>query len=274
MRPVRDLGLCHLQAIAHVVERLRQFAHFIVRVHRNLVAQVAAGHVLGAGFQFAQRIANHDPDEQAAQEDHGDQGHAGRGKHLAALLRQALVDLGQRQIGIEHTQDLDAGWMRMASCIGTRRLVLDGGDNAEHAASIGPIHPEAVGAIEARQRLRFRVAAVAGFGALIDGVAHLGRRRGVADHALRIHDANPHHARLVGHVQHHFVQADAVVVQHVMRSAAAQDFALLLGADQSRVFQMFALVLNAEVAEQPEDDDHDHEDRDHQFCADASSQAL
>ena len=46
---------------------------------------------------------------------------------------------------------------------------------------------------------------------------------------------------LVGHVQHHFVQAGAIVVQHVMRSAAAQHFALLLGADQRRGFQMLAM---------------------------------
>ncbi len=102
---------------------------------------------------------------------------------------------------------------------------------------------------------------VAGLSALVDRRAHFRRGSGITDFSLRIHDAHPHHTRLIRHVQHHLVEADAVVVEHVARGAAAQHFTLLFGADQGGVFQMFPLALNAEVAEKAEDDDQHEENQ-------------
>ena len=116
------------------------------------------------------------------------------------------------------------------------------------------------------------MAAVASLGGLIDRHSHLRRRGGITDLSLRAHDAHPHHTRLVRHVQHHLVKTDAVIVQHVARGAAAQDLALLFRADQSGIFQMLTLILNAEVAEKSENDDQDKEDADHQLCTDTAPQ--
>src|SRR5690348_5963254 len=59
-----------------------------------------------------------------------------------------------------------------------------------------------------------------------------------------------------------------------MRSAAAQHFALPLGAEQRRILQVLAMNADAEVAQQSENDDQDEEYRSHQFPADASSQPM
>ena len=66
---------------------------------------------------------------------------------------------------------------------------------------------------------------VTSLSALIDHGPDFRRLSGITDLAGGIHDANAHHARLVGHVQHHFVKTVAIVVEHVVRSAAAQNLA-------------------------------------------------
>ena len=81
-------------------------------------------------------------------------------------MRQALVDFGQREVGIEHAQDLLICGMRVAGGIGAGRLVLDGGDDAQHPRAIGAIDTEAVGTIQPRQRLGLLMASIAGLGAL------------------------------------------------------------------------------------------------------------
>ena len=83
---------------------------------------------------------------------------------------------------------------------------------------------------------------------------------GVADDALGVHDAHPHDAGLVGHVDHHFVEAVAVILEHVVRGAAAQHLALLLGADEGGGFQVLLVQPDAEVTQQREH--HQHSDKD------------
>ena len=83
----------------------------------------------------------------------------------------------QREIGVEHAENLHAGGMRMAGGVGARGLVLDGSDHAQHARVVGAIDAEAVGTLQKRERLGLLVTAVAGLGILVDGAAHLGRQR-------------------------------------------------------------------------------------------------
>ena len=162
----------------------------------------------------------------------------------------------------------------MTSGIRTSGLILDRSNDAKNTFASGPIHSKAIRTIETGQRFGSFMAAVTRLPCFIDQRSHFGRRRRIADLPLRIHDSYPYHAGLVGHVQHHFVKANAVVVQHVMRGAAAQNFALLLGRNQRCVFQMFSLILNAEIAEQSEDDDQDEKNTDHQLDAYAARQAV
>ena len=46
--PCRNFGLRQLQSAAHLIERLRQVANFIIRVHWNVEAEFAFGDPLGA----------------------------------------------------------------------------------------------------------------------------------------------------------------------------------------------------------------------------------
>ena len=115
---------------------------------------------------------------------------------------------------------------------------------------LGLVHAKTVGALEQCRGFDCSWHAVTSLSIFVYASAHFVRRGRVADDALRIHDADPHHARLVGHVDHHFVQAGAVVLQHVMRGAATQHLALLLGADQGSRFQVLAVQPDAEIIQE------------------------
>ena len=102
---------------------------------------------------------------------------AGVGQHGAALLRQADVDFLQREVGVEHAENLHAGGMSMTGGVGTGGLIFDRSDDAEHARMVVAINAEAVGALEQGERLGLLVTSVAGFGILIDGAPDLRGQR-------------------------------------------------------------------------------------------------
>src|SRR5271169_6154630 len=107
--------------------------------------------------------------------------------------------------------------MRVTFGVGAARLILDGSDNSQHTmpAAIA-INAKAVGAIQARQRLRLRVTSIAGLGCLIENMADFFRIGGVTDSPLLVKDGELDHARLVRHGLDRVVESLAVVAQHVV----------------------------------------------------------
>ena len=136
------------------------------------------------------------------------------------------------------------------------------------------INAKAVGTIQARQRLRLVVAAVAGLGRLVENVADFLGIGGVADPPLLVKDAHLDHAGLVGHGLNGVVESLAIVAQHVVGGAALDHVADPLGAGQGGGFQMLAMQSDIQVSEKSEDDDHDRQQRTDQLRTDAVSQPL
>ena len=99
------------------------------------------------------------------------------------------------QVRVEHAQNLLAGGMCVTLSIGALRLILDGADDGEHTLSLGPVDAEPIGAIQTGQGLLVSMAAIAGFGILIDDTVSFRRICGITDLTLPVEDANPNHAR-------------------------------------------------------------------------------
>src|ERR1700739_2691746 len=111
--------------------------------------------------------------------------------------------------------------MRMAGCIRACRLVLDGSNNPQHAGPVRiAVDPEPVGTIQPRQRLGLGMAAVTGFGALIDNMILLQRIGGGSDPSVLVEYADPLHAWLRGYGQDGVVHPLPIVAQHVIGGAA------------------------------------------------------
>src|SRR5450755_3616584 len=101
--------------------------------------------------------------------------------------------------------------MRMAFCIRATGPIFDGCDNAEYALAAGiAVNAEAVGTIQARQRLGLIVTAVAGLSFFIENVAYFRRVGGVADPALLVKDAHLDHARFIRDALDRVVKTGAV----------------------------------------------------------------
>src|SRR5208337_5093337 len=97
------------------------------------------------------------------------------------------VRFGERKICVQNAQNLLAGRVRVAVGVGTTGLILDGSDNSEHTLSVSAaINAKAVGAIQARQRLRLVMAAIAGLRLLVEHMADFGRIGGVANPSLLV----------------------------------------------------------------------------------------
>src|SRR5579864_4038724 len=126
--------------------------------------------------------------------------------------------------------------MRVAGSIRARGLILDGSNDTEYA---GPpavaVDAKAVGTVEPRQRLRLRMARIAGLTFFVDDMIEFRCVRGVGDPAFLIEDANLYHAGLAGHGLDRVVEAFAVVAQHVLGGAARDDVADSLSAEQSHL---------------------------------------
>src|ERR1035438_8748039 len=109
--------------------------------------------------------------------------------------------------------------MRVTLGVGATGLIFDGGDDSQHTLPATAINTKAVGAIQARQRLRLSVTAVAGLGRLVEDVADLRWIGGVADPPLLVKDADLDHAGLVLHGVNGVVESLAIVAQHVVGGA-------------------------------------------------------
>src|SRR5271165_4881222 len=148
--PGGDLSLRQLQAAAHGVERFSEVADLIVGLNGNLKAEFALGDALGSSLEGTKRVADDHPNEEAAEKYDEQQRHSRVSQHGITFVGEAGIDLVKRKIGVEHSQDLYAGGMRMAGGVGAGWLVLDRSDDSEHSRAVGAIHAETVGALEAR----------------------------------------------------------------------------------------------------------------------------
>src|SRR5580704_2216949 len=147
--------------------------------------------------------------------------------------------------------------MRMAFSIRAARLIFDRGDNSEYPVPAAvAINAKAVGAIQAGQRLRLSVAAIAGLGRLVENVANFGRVGRVADPPLLIKDSYLDHAGLVRHGLDRVVESLAIVAQHVVRRAAPDYIADSFRAGQRGGFQMLAMKADDEKTQQTENQRH------------------
>ncbi len=141
----------------------------------------------------------------------------------------------------------------MAVGVRAAGLIFDGSDNSQHALPAIAINAKAVGAIQARQRLRLSVAAVAGLRRLVENVADFRWIGGVADPPLLVKDAHLDHAGLVRHGLDRVVESLAIVAQHVVGGAALDYIADPLGAGQRGCFQVLAMQSDIQVSEKGED---------------------
>src|ERR1035438_7285516 len=155
--------------------------------------------------------------------------------------------------------------MRVTLGVGTTGLIFDRSDNSQHTLAATAINTKAVGAIQARQRLRLSVTAVAGLGRLVEDVADLGWIGGVADTPMLVKNAHLGHTGLGGNGLNRVVEPLAIVAQHVVGGAAPDYVATPLGAGQRGCFQMLAMQSDIQVSEKSEDDDHDCQQRSDQL---------
>src|ERR1700690_725713 len=132
--------------------------------------------------------------------------------------------------------------MRVTIGVGATGLILEGSDYSQHMLSAGvAINSKAIGTIQARQRLRLRVAAVKGPALLVEDMADFRRIGGVADPALLVKNAHLDHAGFIGDGLDGVVKSLAIVMQHVVSGAAADDIADPLSAGQGSCFQVLPM---------------------------------
>src|ERR1700678_2189360 len=147
--------------------------------------------------------------------------------------------------------------MRMASGVRASKLIFEGSDNSEHpVAAAVAVNTKTVRPIQARQRLRLGMAAVAGLGGFVEDMADFRRISRVAYRPLSIKNADLDHARFVGDGLNRVVESLAIVAQHVIRGAALDYIADSLGAGQRGCFQMLAMQSDIQISEQRENHDH------------------
>ena len=246
LRPIDDFFIGDAQLQTHVVEGTSQVADFVLRSHLDLVTEFAASKAFRAVLESFDWFVDHAPDEQPAQSRHHDQRPARVIRHASAADSKLRVRFRQRKIGVQHAQNLLIRRMRVATGIGAVGLIFDGGDNSQHPLTGTAINAKAVGAIQTRQRLRLRVAAIAGLSALVENSADFLRIRGIADPAFLVKNAYLHHARLVRYGLDRTVEALAIVAQHVVDGGAPDDIADPLGVG---CFQVLAMESDIQVSE-------------------------
>ena len=118
------------------------------------------------------------------------------------------------------------------------------------------------------------MAAVAGFGVLIDGAVDFRRIGGVTDVALAIEDAKANHTRLAGHGGNGMMQTFAIVAQHVVGGVAADDVADALGTQQGCGLQMLALQPDGQITKQPKNHQHGAQKQNNQLGSKAVANAV
>src|SRR5271166_1043207 len=180
---------------------------------------------------------------------------------------------GEREICVKHAQNLLARRMRMAGGVRATGLVFDGSDDAHDArAAIGAINTKAIRTIQARQRLRSYMTAVAGLGGLVEDVIYFGGIGRVADPAFGIEDSHLDHAGFVRNGLNGVVEPLAVVAQHEVSGVALDYVTHTVRAGQRGGFQVPALQSNVEISQQRKDGDHYRKQRPDQLCTDTMSQ--
>src|ERR1700685_2452963 len=128
--------------------------------------------------------------------------------------------------------------MRMASGVRASKLIFEGSDNSEpRGAPAVAVNTKTVRPIQARQRLRLGMAAVAGLGGFVEDMADFRPVSRVADRPLSIKNAELDHARFVGDGLNRVVESLAIVAQHVVSRAAFDYVADALGTGQRGCFQ-------------------------------------
>ena len=138
-----------------------------------------------------------------------------------------------------------------------------GGQGSSFA--VDSVDAHAVGAVEPRQRLLLGVAAVTGFGLLIDlrgGFAFVG---GKGDAPLFVQDANLIDAGLRGDGFDRFVHLLCVIVEHAEARAALDGVADAVAGGKGEVFEVVALQADALVAEHRKDARHHADETDGQL---------
>ena len=158
----------------------------------------------------------------------------------------------------------------MAGGVRATGLIFNGSDDSQHAVpAADAINAKAVGTIEARQRLRLIVTAVAGLRFLIEDVADFRGIGRVADPPLLVEDADFYHAGLVGDGLDGVVESLAIVAQHVVRGAAIDHIAHPLGAGQRALLQVLPMQPDNEKTQQTEHQRHRDRQQENKFHADA-----
>jgi len=140
-----------------------------------VVAEVSGSEALRAVLQSAHRNTDNAPDEEPAQSGNQQQGAARIDEHAAAAFSELHVGLLQGEIGVEDAEYLLLYRMSVAGGIRASGLVFDGSNDAENArASAVAVNAEAIGSIQSRERLRLRMASIAGFSSLIHHMIDFG----------------------------------------------------------------------------------------------------
>src|ERR1051326_4363320 len=143
--------------------------------------------------------------------------------------------------------------MRVAGGIGAARAGFYGRNDAQNPVAIRLVNAKAVGPVEPREWLRLRVTPVAGLCSFVYVAVNLAGVGGVADSALLVEYANPHHPGLARDGRHHVVEPFAVIAQHGIRRAAFDHVADAFRRLQRGLFQVPPVQADGGITKQRED---------------------
>ena len=149
--PLLQLRVGQAQLFGHPVERSGQQAQLIAGLDVDAVAEVAAADAQRSVDQLTHRAMHEQEDEAAAREAHDERGDDGETQHLRPLFGQLRVDGVERQMGIDHAQDLSIGGVSVARGAAAIRSVLDGLNDRESPPAVRfQVHARPVFAIQTR----------------------------------------------------------------------------------------------------------------------------
>src|SRR3954466_5428226 len=114
--------------------------------------------------------------------------------------------------------------MSVACGVGTGGLIFQRRDDAQDAFAIcALVEAKTIGAVQLSEGPTARVTGVTSFGRLVHDVIDLGGIARVTNPAFLVEDAYLDHAGLIGHGADGVIETLAIIAQHVVGGAAADD---------------------------------------------------